>query len=107
MTRRIFDVNFNQVSSQIPVDKLVKQYYNELIEVLLSWQIDNFNTSQSPILPQMDQVMHIIHEKTDPAKVSEIKRQFLAESRIHYQQYVFKLKEKVQNLSHERQMLQN
>ena len=51
--------------------------------------------------------MHIIHEKTDPAKVSEIKRQFLAESRIHYQQYVFKLKEKVQNLSHERQMLQN
>ena len=55
-----FSVSFNQVSNHIPVDKLVKQYHNELIEVMLHWMHENFHRSQTPILPQMDAVMHLV-----------------------------------------------
>ena len=49
--------------------------------------------------------MTLIQEKTDAKKVQEIRRQFLSDGKIHFQQYIVKVTEKVSNLQTERQML--
>ena len=100
-------MNFSRQISQIPLDRLVKQHTYELIEVLLVMTLDNFKISRTPITLQMTQALDLVQEKTNSKRVEEIRRQFLSDGKIHFQQYLHKLADKIQKLQTERQMLQN
>ena len=76
----------------------MKQHAYEIIEVLLLMTQDNFKMSRTPISNQLQQALNLVKEKTDAKKVQEIRRQFLSDGKIHFQQYIVKLSEKIQNL---------
>lgn len=104
--RNNFGPTFSQKATQIPLDRLVKMHSYELIEVLLMMTIENFKMSGTPITAQLTQTMDLVQEKTDQKRTQEIRRQFLSDGKIHFQQYLLKLSDKIQNLQTERQMLQ-
>ncbi len=69
-----FGNNFSNQASQIPIDRLVKLYSFELLEVLINMTIDNFKMSGTPITIQLTQTLDLVQEKTEPMKVQEIRR---------------------------------
>ena len=79
-----FSSSFSRTATQIPLDRLVKQYTYELIEVMLLMTIDNFKMSRTPISNQLTQTLHLVQEKTEPNKVKEIRRQFISDGKIHF-----------------------
>lgn len=60
--------------------------------------IENFKMSGTPITAQLTQTMDLVSEKTDGKRTQEIRRQFLSDGKIHFQQYLLKLSDKIQNL---------
>ena len=46
--------------------------------------------------------MDLVQEKTDAKRTQEIRRQFLSDGKIHFQQYLLKLSDKIQSLQTER-----
>jgi len=73
----------------------VKLYNFELLEVLINMTVENFKMSGTPIANQLTQTLDLVQEKTDSKRVQEIRRQFLSDGKIHFQQYILKMSEKI------------
>jgi len=57
--------------------------------------VENFKMSGTPIANQLTQTLDLVQEKTDSKRVQEIRRQFLSDGKIHFQQYILKMSEKI------------
>ena len=101
-----FQANYNHdPGAPIPIERLVKNHSYELLEILLRWVQEIFAESKTPISYELTQAISTAQTKSDPSKVAEIRRTFLAEGKIHHAQHLFKLSERMQSLEAERSML--
>jgi hypothetical protein len=77
-----------------------------MIEVLLTSLQEFFHLVKTPITDELTSAISVVQTKSDPIKAHDIKRTFLADSRVNFASHIFKLNDRVQALENERKVLQ-